>query len=113
MTTIGAGIFDRSLTLQKPTQSRTARGGVAESWANVHTDIHASVEPVPADEKMVDAQMRAVRDAIFVIRYRADVVATWRVIYDGNAYDILSITELGRREALRLHAAHGLRTTTA
>jgi SPP1 family predicted phage head-tail adaptor len=36
----------------------------------------------------------------FWIRHRSDVVGTDRIVYEGVAYDIQHIAEIGRREGL-------------
>ena len=42
----------------------------------------------------------ATGDVGFTIRWRADVTPLHRVVYDGRTYDVMTVADDGRREAL-------------
>lgn len=50
-------------------------------------------------------QKQAQLDTRFLIRYRADVVVTDRISYDGMSYDITHIERIGRKKELMLFAS--------
>ena len=106
--TIPAGMFDRQITLQSNTVTRDLYGGEIRTWADQAT-VWCRIIPVRSDETFRTEQLRSVDMVDFDIRYRTDVKTGWRVLFEGQAYDILSIIERTRRDGLRLRAASGLR----
>ena len=104
---IPAGLLDRSITLEQATERRDSRGGVTLTWDPTAT-VWASAKPVPANEGYSSEQLREVQMIDFTLR-RLDVTTAWRVLYKNQAFDILSVVEIGRGEGLTLRCVHGLR----
>ena len=44
------------LTLQRPTKSQDASGGVVNSWSNIYTSVACTLQPVSAQERYAFAQ---------------------------------------------------------
>lgn len=101
-----AGRLDRRITLQVATRARDASGSWTESWANVATDpvVWAGKRDTLGSERVQSGAETATADTVFVIRWRADLTASHRVVDDaGAAWDIIAPpTELGRRDGLEL-----------
>ena len=81
------------ITFQSPTVAKDAGGAQVSSWANVGTTptvwaqwINDHGQEAVLAEATVSAQRATVR-----IRHRSDIVEKWRVLKDGEAWQILSI----------------------
>lgn len=98
-----AGELDRRITIESRTESRSTTGAATYTWATLAT-VWAKVKPVRGQEYFAASQVNAQVDAIFTIRYRADITRTMRISYGGEYYDIQDIAELGRGEGLELYA---------
>lgn len=97
------GRMDRQVTLQRSIEYRTPSGAAQTDWQNVAT-VWAAAKPMRGQEVFQSGQRQAERVVTFVIRYRADLGPTWRIVHDGLAYDVQSVSEFGRREALEILA---------
>ena len=67
-------------------------GVLSESWS-AFAEVWASVEPLSAREFIASQATQAQVTARIVIRYRADVVPTMRVLHRGKAYQIEGVLE--------------------
>jgi len=95
------GILDRRVTLQSLSVTRDSFGGQVETWADVVT-VWASVKPLRGDE-VYDATGKIAQRAVEIkIRYREDVTTLLRLQYEAANYDITDVSELGRRDGLKL-----------
>lgn len=99
---IGAGAFDRRITIQRVTESRDpATNAVVEAWATHLADVPASVKQSPGREFLEANQITSERRAVFTIRY-AEITVKDRVRSDARVYNISDIREIGRRRFLEL-----------
>ncbi len=118
-----AGILDRLITIQRKTLTQSGSGEPIETWVTITgcERRHASKPlPVRADERLANPAILATEQVTFRIRYSsnvADLNAKDRIIYpaldegsppsmpaDARIYDIISVSELGRREGLQIVA---------
>ena len=100
------GKRDRQITLQAPvTVAQNAFGEPAPAqWADVATEW-ARVDYVrPGAEVLQAAELVPLKPAVFGLRYRADVLPTWRLVFEGLIYHILDVSETGRRQGVALTA---------
>lgn len=81
------------ITFQSPTISKDAGGAQKPTYANVGTNptvwaqwINDHGQESIATDAQVSAQRATVR-----LRHRTDIVETWQVLKDGEAWEILSI----------------------
>lgn len=96
------GRRDRLITIQTPTETRGAGGGVIPSyadfcqmWANKMQGV--GNEAVNADRKESE------NTVIWTVLYRSDVNTKMRVIDDNSdVYNIIGISEVGRRNLMKL-----------
>lgn len=100
---IVAGRLDQRLTLQRPTDTQDELGQVFPGWSTV-TTVWASAAPLRGRELEAAAAAQSEATVRFRIRWRADVSRTWRVLWRGVAYAIVSdpIDVHGQRVALEL-----------
>lgn len=107
---IAAGKLRHLVTLQRKTVSgKDAMGGEVYTWTDVAIE-RADVRPANARELVANDQRQAETLVQIDLRYRADVVPEWRVLWQGRPYDIRSVLDMdGRGRHLRLLAAYGLR----
>jgi SPP1 family predicted phage head-tail adaptor len=98
-----AGRLDRRVTLQTCTISQEADGGVLRTYQDLAT-VWASVAPEKGQETFSDDQPLARQSVVFTIRYRAGVLPKGRVQYQGRFYNIRDVSEIGRREGLKITA---------
>ncbi len=98
---IRAGTLDRRITIQTVTEGRDAMGGVTETWG-VFTQCWASRRDTSGRERVQAGAETAMADAVFRLRYISGVTAKMRVLEGDDAWDIVGIGEMGRREGLEL-----------
>ena len=87
------------ITFQQPTMATDAGGAQVPTWANV-----ASVPTVWAQwvyehgqEALQSDSLQAAQRATVTIRYRSDMVPTWRVVKDSENWKILSVDHVQDR----------------
>lgn len=105
---LAAGSFHERITLQSKSATRNAIGEEVVVWTDRAT-VWADVRPIRGREFFAAAQMQATIDTVASIRYRADVVAEWRLLWRGRPYDIRSVIDVGaRRERIELMCQSGV-----
>ena len=101
-----AGKLDRKIILQRFTETRDAYNEPVKTWATLATRA-ASYEPLSDGERFRASETAANASARFVIRYSAavsDLNPKDRLEYESEAWEILHVKELGRREGLEILA---------
>lgn len=100
---IPAGQLDQRLTLLAPTVAEDAHGQRVETFAAAGT-VWAAVLSVRMQDQQAAQALNAVAEQRFRIRYRADVLGTWRVQWRGTTFEVLGmpIDVQGARTALDL-----------
>lgn len=92
---------DRIVRLRAP-QITAGYGNTRRDWASATSTLYpATVGPVSTDEDVVDQNRVTGRWRMF-LPATADVVATDRIVYDGDTYDIDGDVERWKRHG-RLH----------
>lgn len=103
------GKFDRRITIQSRTLTQSAMGDVVETWVTVAT-VWARLMSSKGREFYSGGVPLGVTDAGFQIRYSSAVSAmdqTWRIIYDGQPYDVSAVDEIGRKAYLMIMCKRG------
>ncbi|WP_407280604.1 phage head closure protein [Aromatoleum evansii] len=107
---LGAGQFDKRVTLQSKSVTRNSIGEEVVSWVDVAT-VWARVEPIRGREFFAAAQMQDATDHRVTIRYRTGVVREMRVVWGSLTLDIVSVIDVNtRKENLELMCISGVRT---
>ena len=81
--------LDQRITLQQPAGGQDALGNATDAWVTVGT-VWARVQPLRGREFFAAGQMQAAAELRMVIRWRADVLTTWRVLWNGQAHEIMA-----------------------
>lgn len=96
-----AGSLDERVTLQQPVTVRDSYGQETVTWQAVAT-VWAGVQALRGREYFAAAAVQRELTVKVRLRYRADVVSTWRLVHRGTAYNIEAVIPVGRREWLEL-----------
>ncbi|MCQ0989935.1 phage head closure protein [Jiella marina] len=100
-----AGKLDRKITISRETETETETvdryGTAASTWTPIVT-VAAQRVTMSTDEFLAASGERTETAIVFRIRHRADVTLSDRVIFEGQAFDLVEIKEIGRREGLEL-----------
>lgn len=114
-----AGKLDRRIDIQRKSDGQSDSGAPIETWTNLVARRAATYSPVRGDEKGVAPQPVASQQVDFWIRWSAALAGLTpkdRVIYpaimddlspedeitDDRVYDIIEVSEIGRREGLKI-----------
>ena len=85
-----AGKLRQRIILQAPAASSNTIGEEIYTWADVAT-VWAAIEPATGSWYYAGQQAEAKVDGRVRIRYRADVLPTWRIKYGDRYLSIVSI----------------------
>ena len=96
-----AGSLDRTITVQRGGEVQDDYGGVSLGWTTVAT-VRAALLESSTSEFMQAGGEQAERTVAFRIRWLADLRNADRVLFEGAAFDVLQVKEIGRRRGLEL-----------
>jgi SPP1 family predicted phage head-tail adaptor len=97
-----AGKLDRTITIQRQTETVSASGAVASAWTNLAT-VRAEMVQLSAGEFLASFGEADTTAIVFRVRYLAGIKNEDRVSYEGQFYDLKQVAEIGRRRVLELH----------
>lgn len=100
---MNVGRLDRRIRIERPTTAQDLFGEPVPTWGVLDT-VWAQVEPLKGSERFVAQQASAEVDTRFTVRWRDDIDATMRIVYEDAVYDIDSVIEIGRHEGLEIMA---------
>lgn len=95
------GSMDRRITIQQRTQTRDANGAALDSWstwAECWAEVKYKQPSAEQGEVYASDKFTAQMMADFRIRYKAGLVPTMRLQYEGQTWNIRAVSEIGRRE---------------
>lgn len=93
--------MDRRIALQSNTHTQNTFGEPVETWSTLAT-VWCEVVPMRVSEMYLASEERVLKSTIFRIRYRGDVNEKMRILYEGQAYRITGINEVGRNMGLEI-----------
>ena len=97
--------LDRLVELRHRVLTRDSTSGQqVESWPTAYASVWAQKVDLRGREFFAAQQGNAEITATFRIRYRTDILATDRLVYEGLSYNILPPAEIGRRDGLEIQA---------
>lgn len=115
-----AGRLDRRIDIQRSVTTQNDIGEPIETWSDLASNRPASYRPLKGDERVSTPQAVATDQVEFTVRYSQlimDLTPRDRIIYpsrlsdspqspivETNVYDILSTSELGRKEGVQIIA---------
>ncbi|MDQ0347864.1 phage head closure protein [Ancylobacter vacuolatus] len=96
-----AGALDRVIDIQRSTESVNGLGQVVTGWSTIATMRAQKVEASTAE--FMRAFGASTETAIvFRIRFLDGVTLADRVSYEGAAFNLIEVKEIGRRKGLEL-----------
>lgn len=96
-----AGSLDRTITVQRLAETRDEYGGTSTGWTDVAT-VRAQLIEQATSDFMQGAGEEARRIAVFRCRWIAGLTNADRVMFEGLAYDVEQVKEIGRRRGVEL-----------
>lgn len=111
----GAGELDRKITITRAAVSRDAVNNEVETWPPFLTKLSAKWRPATAREQLAQQEVGADVDDIFEIRWStqaATINPKDRLIFGERDYNIVEVTEIGRRNRIRIKAIARSDTTS-
>lgn len=97
------GRMDRQVTLQRRTTTQNAIGEAIKTWTSLVT-VPAAYKPAPGAEPVNGDKVEAELPVVFTIRYYSGLNPKDRLTYGGQVYNILAVTEVGRRHLMDIKA---------
>lgn len=92
--TVPSGHLRERITLQQRAAGVDALGQALANWVDVAT-VWAQALPIRGREWFAAGQTQSEVSVRFVLRYRAGVDASMRVLWRGQAHDIVSAIDVG------------------
>jgi len=94
---IQAGRLNELITIQEETTSRGANGEQIVTWTAVVSSLPAQVRPIRGREFVALRAAQSDLSLEIKIRYRSGINNTMRVLWNGDAYDIVEVIAGGKR----------------
>lgn len=88
--------LDRRIELHQKVTSRNSSGQYLSTYT-LHSTVYAALNPTNAKEDNSGAQLYEERVVRWMIRTHASVQHDWRVIHNGEEFEIIGILPNGRR----------------
>lgn len=101
---IPSGSLDRLITIQRRTIVRDEIGAAKEGFADQYSNVPAMIKPLSGREKfhVESARELSYKQYVFTIRHISGITEKHRIIFEGENYDIVRISEITRRQGLEL-----------
>lgn len=96
-----AGKLDRTITISSRTTSTNAAGKATETLVAL-VDVRAQIISASIEEAYAAFGSETTAPIAFRIRYLGDLTLDHVVSYGGQTFDIVEITEIGRRRGLEI-----------
>jgi SPP1 family predicted phage head-tail adaptor len=89
---VNPGDLRTRITFQSPTISADAGGAQTEAYANVDPNPTVWARWINAHGQEVNSNaLRSVQQATVTVRYRSDILSTWQILKDSEAWKIISV----------------------
>lgn len=94
--TIQTGKLDQVITLQSLVET-TVSGELLRSYTDIQ-DVWGHVKTSRGTEALEAARTNAREVIRVLLRYRDDVEVKWRIVWEGQTYNVVSVDRSSRRE---------------
>lgn len=97
--------YDRSLSLQRFGIVQNEGGDDVDGWSLLKENVPARRRMAPGTERLVNAQNAATAPVVFYVPWApvyADLNPADRVMHEGHALNIVSVSEVGRHRELEI-----------
>lgn len=88
-----AGELDQRITFQERSKVPDGLGGSVDTWVDITTlsSIWAHVRPKSGREVTEYDRVNAETNYVFAMRYRGDLLESYRIMWDGEPFNIKAI----------------------
>lgn len=96
------GFLDRRIQIQQQSTTVDAYGDRTGSWSTLHT-VWAALDNKSASSSVIAEQEASINRVTWRVRYSTDMAAVttnMRILYGSDVYNILAVTEHGRKHEL-------------
>lgn len=105
-----AGMLRQRIELQAEQSTPDGSGGLTTEWHTFAT-VRAHIKALSGAQRLQAERLESVVRYRAVIRFRDDVFANVRVLYNGRAYNVQAVWDIEeRRQWLELDLAQGVAT---
>lgn len=103
---ISAGTLDRKINILEPAVVRDAMGAAIESFIVRWANVPCMAKPFTGREKykVESAREMTYKQYKFIVRYIPSLNQKHRIVFEGETFDILYLSEMPRREGLEILA---------
>lgn len=102
------GDFDRRVTIQARSESRSASGAVLATWVDVAT-VWAAIEQLRGRELIAAQAEGSEISGKIRMHYRSGVTSKHRIVYGSRIFDIVAAVDPSdRHEVLELYVREGI-----
>jgi len=107
---VAAGSLNRRIQIQRAAVTKDALNNDVHTWENIlpgDGKVWASKRDATTRERLAASELGADITTIFEVRYSSDVALLNprdRIVLDERAYEIVGVTEIGYRDALKITA---------
>jgi len=97
--TVNPGEMRTRITFQQPTVAADAGGAQVPTWANISSvpTVWARWINAHGEEAISSEALKSSQRATVTVRYRSDLVSTWRVVKGSEYWQIISIDHVQGR----------------
>lgn len=105
-----AGQLNQRVQLQQRSAAVDGLGESTGAWADLGGPVWAKVEPLSGRDYLAAGALQQPVDTRIVIRWRAGVTLSLRLVWQGQPYEIISALPVdGGREWIEIMAVSGVR----
>ncbi len=103
MRAIADDFFPDTCTIQTPTASIGAMGGIGVSYANTYTNVACRLDPQGpgGGEAIVNEALEGKSGWMLNIPYDQDIDITYRVVHDGVDYEVARVSDTQSYRTIR------------
>lgn len=98
-----AGKLQHRIDLQRMAETVSPSGHVAQVWTTYATG-RAELRQAGISEFLTDYGEGTSTNAVFLLRWVPGVSVSDRILHGGKVWNIVAITEIGRRKGIELRA---------
>ncbi len=98
---VRAGELDRRGTLYSPTTTDDGEGGQSVTWTD-EGETWLALDPISQTETLRAGALMGQASHRARLRYRSDVVSTWRIVVGAKTFDVTGVREIGRQGGTEL-----------
>jgi SPP1 family predicted phage head-tail adaptor len=93
-----AGMLRHIVEFQNPPAIADGQGGVEGSWTTHASNVRGALRPVSGNERYFGQQLESAVTHHFFMRYRNDITAKQRLVYEGRNFQVRAVIDIEERK---------------